>query len=94
MISAETARKQTERAHQEILENELRDIERLILSAVEKGHYYIQVDYLISSDAQEELNKLGYETIYNIQLNEPGITISWGKISHEDNAEPTSIKEL
>lgn len=89
MISAETARKQTERAHQEILENELRDIEQLILSAVEKGHYYIQVDYLISSAAQEELNKLGYETTYNIQLNEPGITISWEKTSHEDSAEPT-----
>lgn len=89
MISAETARKQTERAHQEILEDELRDIERLILSAVEKGHYYIQVNYLISSNAQEELNKLGYKTTYNIQLNEPGITISWKKTSHEDSAEPT-----
>ena len=77
MITAQEAAKQTEEALRSMVTVELQKIERDIMRLISEGKRCYSFDGTISSNAKEELKKLGYEVNTGSQYNESYVSIKW-----------------
>ncbi|HAU85812.1 MAG TPA: hypothetical protein DCW90_10005 [Lachnospiraceae bacterium] len=77
MINAETARNESEKTANEKLSEELKEVEKCIEWAVEKGSYSTYYDGTLNSKTVNTLRKLGYKVEYGSQYNESYYSISW-----------------
>ena len=77
MISAKEARKQSEQNKQNILTKEMVTIEKEINNEISQGNNNVYINGLISSDARQMLEQLGYNVECGSQYNESYVNIKW-----------------
>lgn len=81
MISANQAREQSEHYFESKLDKEIEMIEQKIMHAVSCGKNYIKIEYSISENAEQVLNRLGYkvkdDALYNGYVMETYTIIKW-----------------
>lgn len=81
MISANQAREQSEQYLKSKLDKEIEMIEQKIMRAVSCGENYIKIEYSISENAEQVLNRLGYkvmgDALYNGYVMETYTIVKW-----------------
>ena len=81
MISAKEAREQSEQYLKSKLDKKIEMIEQKRIRAVSCGKKYIKIEYSISENAEQVLNRLGYkvkdDALYNGYVMETYTIIKW-----------------
>ena len=77
MISAKEAREQSKQNKQNTLNKEMAIIEEEINNKISQGNNNVYINGLISSDARQMLEQLGYNVECGSQYNESYVNITW-----------------